>query len=140
MQYEYGRLLLSDTQVPRNLSESSRMFKLCADQGHRECEFEYGTSLELGRGVSQNYSQSGEYYLRAGSSGHVEAKGRYADYKYTFSKDHTIASELYREYANSGDLHSQVIMSRDLEDKMSLCIDPSDELFALYHPLRKAMH
>jgi TPR repeat protein len=48
--------------VPKDHAESNRLYRLAAEQGHRESFFYLGVSYQWGRGVPQNYIQAHKWY------------------------------------------------------------------------------
>ncbi|MBO4802592.1 MAG: toll/interleukin-1 receptor domain-containing protein [Bacteroidaceae bacterium] len=59
---------------PKDYSEAVFLYRLAANEGHREAMFCLGNCYKYGRGVPQDYSKAKDWYENAAQLGHAEAQ------------------------------------------------------------------
>ena len=74
----YGCMLRVGMNVPTNLVEAARYFKMAADQGFRDAQYCYGLCLDQGNGVPIDFCEAARYYQMAADQGHESGQLAYA--------------------------------------------------------------
>jgi TPR repeat protein len=60
--------------VPKNVVESTKYYKLSADQGFASGQYAYGFALKNGEGVSKNLGEAAKYFKLSADQGNAKAK------------------------------------------------------------------
>jgi len=150
-QRELGWMYERGKDVPVDLAEAAKWYRLAADQGDAQAQLLLGVAYYLGRGVPTDYQQSVAWWRKAADQGFPFAQSRLGAMYLRgegVARDYSTAVKLFRQSAQQGDAEGQIYLGsrylkgegvpRDLVQAykwFTIAIanlhDPSDEDLAL---------